>query len=86
MHRIQVQLTNSQEKALREMARLRGSSISALIRAGIDRILEPDAGDRAAALERARRAIGAFDSGLSDVSERHDVYLAEAFRGEGGAV
>jgi len=80
MRRIQVQLTARQEHALREMPRLRGSSISALIRDGIDRILEPNTAERAAAIERARRVIGAFDSGRTDVSERHDAYLAEAYR------
>ncbi len=68
------------------MARLRGSSISSPIGDGIDRTLEPNAGDRASALKRARRVIGAFDSGQSDVSERHDAYLADAFRREDGAI
>jgi hypothetical protein len=80
MHRIQVQLTARQEKALRELSRLRGSSISALIRDGIDHILEPSAHERAAQLERARMVIGTFESGLTDVSERHDAYLADAYR------
>jgi hypothetical protein len=84
MHRIQVQLTTRQEKALRELARLRGSSISALIRDGIDHILEPSATARAEKLARARKAIGAFESGVTDVSERHDAYLAEAFRSDEG--
>jgi hypothetical protein len=80
MHRIQVQLTARQEKALRELARLRGSSISALIRDGIDHVLEPSARERTADLERARKVIGAFESGFADVGERHDAYLADAYR------
>lgn len=85
MHRIQVQLTVRQEKALREMARLRGSSISAPIRDGINHILEPSARERAVELERARKVIGAFDSGFADVGERHDAYLADAYRTSEGA-
>ena len=68
---------------LREIAQLRGSSISALIRDGIDRILEPNARERASDLERARKVIGAFNSGMSDVGVRHDAYLADAYRSDG---
>ena len=85
MHRILVQLTARQEKALRELARLRGLSISALIRDGIDHVLEPSARERAAALERARKVIGSFESGLTDVSKRHDAYLVDAYRNGEGA-
>jgi Arc/MetJ-type ribon-helix-helix transcriptional regulator len=81
MHRIQVSLTDDQDRALRDVARLRRSSISALIREGIDHVLEPDLADRSAALERARAVLGAFDSGCTDISERHDDYLADAFAG-----
>jgi hypothetical protein len=81
MHRLQVQLTAAQERALREMARLRGCSISALIREGVDHLLEPSLLSRAEAIERASAVIGSFSSGLSDVSTRHDHYLAEAYAG-----
>lgn len=63
------------------MARLRRSSISALIREGVDLVLKPTFNDRSVALERARAALGAFDSCSSDVSERHDHYLAQAYVG-----
>lgn len=79
MHRIQVQLTTDQERALRELARLRGRSISALIREGVDRMLEPERRDRHAKRDRALNLIGLFDSkGPGDVSARHDEYLADA--------
>ena len=45
-------------------------------------MLESNAANRAAKLVRARKGIGAFESGLADVSERHDAYLADAFRGD----
>jgi hypothetical protein len=79
MHRIQIQLTADQERALREMARLRGSSISALVREGVDRILEPQRRLDDARVDRALELIGMFDSkGPGDISERHDEYFADA--------
>jgi hypothetical protein len=76
MHRIQVQLTESQERMLREIARLRGSSISALIREGVDQITAPERQRLERAQQRALRLIGAF-SDEPDVARRHDDYLAE---------
>jgi hypothetical protein len=78
MHRIQVQLTPEQERRLREMAKLRGESISALIREGVAQIIAPEAERREAFRRRALDQIGAFDSGLADVSVEHDRYIAEA--------
>jgi hypothetical protein len=54
--------------------------MAALIRAAIDRVYggEPT---RDEAWDRALRAIGGFRSGHRDVSEEHDAYLADAFRG-----
>jgi hypothetical protein len=75
MHRIQVQLTKGQERALRKLAAARGSSISALIREGVDGVISERG--RRLEVDRALAAIGKFRSGLSDVSERHDEYLTE---------
>jgi hypothetical protein len=79
MKRIQVQLTPEQERVLREMARLRGASISALIREGIDDFIGPQ---RRLAEERRKRAmelIGILGpGGPSDVSRNHDRYFADA--------
>jgi Arc/MetJ-type ribon-helix-helix transcriptional regulator len=79
MHRIQVQLTAEQERMLRELAELRGSSISALIREGIDVILAPGKEQRRLAWDRARAFVGRYDSGTTDTAENHDDALAEAF-------
>ena len=76
MHRIQVQLTQEQERALREMARLRGSSISALIREGVEQLTAPERQRRHRARRAALALIGAF-SDAPDVSRRHDDYLAD---------
>jgi hypothetical protein len=83
MHRIQVQLTAAQEKALREMARLRGESISALIREGIDHLIEPHKREHEAKVKRALEALDAIKGlrdphGATDVSVNHDKYLADA--------
>jgi len=48
-----------------------------LIRDAVDRELERD--DEEAKWERAFAVMGKFRSGLADVSERHDDYLAEAY-------
>lgn len=78
MHRIQIQLTERQERMLREMARLRGVSISALIREGVDHLTAPEHDRREKARARALALIGAFAADAPDVSRRHDDYLADA--------
>jgi hypothetical protein len=83
MHRIQVQLTEVQERMLREIARLRGSSISALIREGVDQITAPERKRLEQAQQRALRLIGAF-SDERDVARRHDDYLSEDSQSSAG--
>lgn len=78
MHRIQIQLTATQERALREMARLRGESISALIRESVDRLVEPEAKASADRWERARAVVGKYRSGKPSDAEQHDNYFAAA--------
>lgn len=81
MHRIQVQLTPAQERGLREAARLRGQSISALIREGVDRVLDPSVESQDDQWTRAASIIGKYRSKSgNDAAEKHDVYFAEAIR------
>ena len=75
MIRTQVQLTDEQAAALRRLAHERGVSLAALIREAVERQIA--AADDP--WERAARAVGAFSSGKTDVSEEHDRYLADAF-------
>ncbi len=80
MVRTQVQLTEAELVALRQMSAATGKSIAELVRGGIDEYLA----SRRAALaedrvERAIRAAGMFASGASDTSSNHDRYLADAF-------
>lgn len=81
MVRTQVQLTENQIESLRRLAAASGRSIADLVRQGVDQYLavrrQPDPEERR---KRALRALGKFSSGVSDVSTRHDHYLAEAFR------
>jgi len=80
MIRTQVQLTNDQMRALRELARREDAPMAELIRRAVDfwlRAASPVSLD-----ERRRRAIAAargFHSGAADLSERHDDYLAEIY-------
>jgi hypothetical protein len=80
MIRTQVQLTESQMKALRQASAETGKSVAELIRQGVDRYLagrnQPSREER---IRRAIRAAGRFSSGVSDVSVNHDKYLAEAY-------
>lgn len=80
MVRTQVQLTPRQIHALRSLAAQRGVSIAELIRRGVDVILETAAEpDREEKVRRALAAAGMIKEGPSDMSERLDDYLAEAW-------
>lgn len=72
-----VELSEEQSKALDELAEREGTSVDTLVEQVVEQILK--AADRAEKWERARALIGRFHSGLHDVSERHDDYLAEDF-------
>lgn len=76
MIRTQVQLTDEQSRRLRRLAAERGVSMAALIREGVERLLAADepARDR----DRALAVVGRYGSGVPDVSEEHDRYLADA--------
>ena len=82
MIRTQIQLTEAQAQALKALAAARQSSVAELIRQGVDHLLRQSGSVDLA--ERRRRAIavaGRFRSGQSDISARHDDYLAEAYQG-----
>lgn len=77
MIRTQISITDEQARRLRRAAAGRAVSVARLIREAIDAyVTDADAG-REARVERALAAAGGFDSGLADVSERHDDYLAQ---------
>jgi hypothetical protein len=81
MIRTQIQLTEDQAAALRELAHRENVSIAELTRQAIDHWLNhvgaiPPSEQRRQALD----VVGRFHSGKSDISEKHDDYLAEAYR------
>ncbi len=78
MVRTQIQLTEEQAARLKRIAAERGVSMAEVIRDAVDSIPEPN--DRAERWARARAVLGTFHDieGRTDVSVRHDEYLAEA--------
>jgi hypothetical protein len=77
MIRTQISITEEQARRLRRAAAGRDVSIAHLVREAIDAYVADGEGDRQSRVERALAAAGRFDSRLTDVSERHDDYLAE---------
>jgi hypothetical protein len=79
MKRIQVQLTEDQERRLRRRATTSGKSIAGAIREAVDRYVGED--DREARIQRALTAMNRFRSRdhATDVSVNHDKYLAEIY-------
>jgi len=84
MIRTQIQLEEEQMQWLKEKARERGVSISQLIREGVSFFRSHQERFPEDKKSRALAAVGRFSSNLSDVSERHDDYLAEAYEKEAG--
>ena len=75
---IQIYLREDQMETLRRVAERRGESITALVRQGVDLLLEGLPPQEDPLLE----IIALYDSGLGDLAEKHDEYLAETIKGE----
>jgi len=81
MIRTQVQLREEQVQALRELASARRTSIAELVRQSVDSMIHSSRGvDDQEQRQRAIAAAGRFHSGTSDISSKHDQYLAETFQ------
>jgi len=80
--RTQIQLTESQARRVRSLARQEGISMAEFIRRCVDRALERDEPDREVLYERAAGAVGRFEDRekADDVAEEHDRYLEDAYR------
>ncbi len=81
MVRTQIQLTEDQAGKVKKIAAHRGVSMAEVIRDAIDGVIRSEA--RTVPEDRRTRAldiVGKFRSGKSDVSKRHDAYLAEALK------
>ena len=68
---------------LRHKAKTRGISVSQLIRESIKFYQTHEKQVPEDRKRKALEAVGRFSSGTSDVSGRHDDYLAEAYTKEG---
>ena len=80
MVRTQIQLSEDQIVALKRIAVAQHKSMAAVIRQAVDLFAKSgDATDRKQPRARALRAAGRFKSGVNDLAENHDDYLAEAF-------
>ncbi|MEX1258954.1 MAG: CopG family transcriptional regulator [Gemmatimonadota bacterium] len=81
MMRSQVQFTEDQHRALKRWADHLGISISEAVRRCVaERLAREDAAPtRADRVREAETVIGKYASGRSDVAERHDDYLPDAF-------
>ena len=77
MVRTQIQLTEKQTQALKQVAVRRGVSVAELIRQSVDRFLEEDL--EAEKWARALSILGRYQSGAADVSMNHDKYLDECY-------
>lgn len=79
MIRTQIQLNEAQADKLKRIASSRGVSMAEVIRDAVDRLPEHD--DRADRWARALAAVGKGRDreGATDVSVRHDDYLAEIY-------
>jgi hypothetical protein len=75
--RTQISLTEAQMDRLRREARRRHTSVAAIIRDAVDATVTDEDSDRLIMQQRAFGLAGAFSSGRSDTSERHDEILAE---------
>lgn len=81
MVRMQIQLTEEQADALRQLSASQGLSIAELVRQGVDlQLSRSSPASRQDVIERAIHISGKFASGLKDVSVNHDRYLAEALK------
>jgi Arc/MetJ-type ribon-helix-helix transcriptional regulator len=81
MVRTQIQLPEQQVALLKRLADQQHVSMAELIRRAVDLLTQsPDAISIKERKERALAATGRFHSGRGDLADRHDDYLAEAFK------
>jgi hypothetical protein len=77
VRRIPIGLTESQHARLGREAARRHVSVAALVREVVDVTFPEELEARRAARIRSFAVLGSFDSGRSDISERHDEVLGE---------
>jgi len=78
--RTQIQLTDTQARALKALAAEEGRSMADLIRDGVEALLQGRGTvDRDSVKARSLAAVGRFRSGARDLGSRHDDHLTDAF-------
>lgn len=77
MVRTIIQLPEGQAAALERAARRRGVSKAAVVREALSQLLGPEDDRDDDALRRALSVAGSAASGVPDLAEEHDRYLAE---------
>ncbi len=75
---LQVYLRADQLDALRALAKRRGDSMAGLVREGVDNLLQEVPPEEDPLLE----VVGLYDSGIGDLSEKHDEYIAQMIEDE----
>lgn len=81
MIRTQIQLTEEQARRIKKLAQESGLSMAEMIRRGTERLLnESPRESRGELRARAKAAIGRFESGIQNTSERHDEAVADAYQ------
>lgn len=75
---LQVYLRADQLDALRALAKRRGDSMAGLVREGVDNLLQEVPPEEDPLLE----VVGLYDSGIGDLSEKHDEYIAQMIEEE----
>ena len=80
MVRTQIQITNEQANMLKRLANREGVSAATLIRRSIDHyVREHSDSDLEPQKRRALAVVGKYASASSNVSQKHDRYLAELY-------
>jgi len=80
MVRTQIQLTEEQSLTLKKIAAQRNISMAEVIRQGLDLYIRTCGTiSQEERRQRAIKAAGRFHSGKTDLSEKHDAYLAEVY-------
>lgn len=81
MVRLQIQLTSGQHKALKRWADRLGISFAEAVRRCVaDRLAHDEAApSQTDRVREAQTVVGKYASGRSDIGERHDDYLTDAF-------
>lgn len=77
VRRIPIGLTDAQHARLGREAARRHVSLGALVREAVDATFPEELEARRAARSRSLHVLGSFDSGRSDISERHDEFLGD---------